>query len=239
MMDIGHYAISLLTLLFLEIVLGIDNLVFVSIASQNLKKAQQKKARQVGLMLAMVTRLLLLALASFIASLQQPLFSIAGHHFSGSHLLFIAGGVFLLYKGTEEVHAEFKEDNEGNIKGAKSFAKVITQIALLDIVFSFDSVITAIGMTKEYAIMATAIILSIVVMILASHRLSEFIEKNPTVKMLALSFILMVGMILIADGFNHHIPRGYIYFAITFSLFVESMNILLRQQKSKGRARKH
>lgn len=230
--DIGHYALSLGTLLFLEIVLGIDNLIFVSIASQSLPKHQQKSARQFGLLLALFTRLLLLGTVNYLAHFTDPLFFMHGVGISGRDMLLTAGGLFLIYKGTDEIHGEFQTREEKKKLLSKKFVTVIIQIAILDIVFSFDSVITAIGMTQEFTIMALAIILAIFFMIFASNPLSAFIEKNPSVKMLAISFILMVGMVLIADGCHFHVPRGYIYFAITFSMFVETMNILLRKKHS-------
>jgi predicted tellurium resistance membrane protein TerC len=222
----GHSLLSLATLLFLEIILGIDNLIFVSVASQSLPKHQQSKARKFGLLLALFTRLLLLGSMNYLAQFTTPLFTLFDIAISGRDILLTAGGLFLLYKGTDEIHGEFQSKEEKERRIAKTFIKVIIQIAILDIVFSFDSVITAIGMTQQFFIMALAIVLAIIFMIFAANPLSDFIEKNPSVKMLALSFILMVGMILIADGFHFHVPRAYIYFAIAFSLFVEFMNIL-------------
>ncbi len=235
MTTLGHDLLSFLTLLFLEVILGIDNLVFVAIASSRLPKSQQKKARQLGLSFALITRLLLLAFAALLAKTTHTLFTVFDVPFSIRSLLFLFGGLFLLFKGTEEIHSEFQEDEEPLLKAPKTLLKVIMQIAILDIVFSFDSVITAIGMTNEFIIMALAICFAILIMIVASHRVSEFIEKNPSVKMLAVSFILMVGMILVADGFDFHIPRAYIYFTISFSLFVETLNILLRRKKARIR----
>ncbi len=224
--------ISLLTLLFLEIVLGIDNLVFVSIAASRLPAKQQPTARNFGLILALVTRLILLASISWIASFTYPLFSISDFAVSGRDLLLGLGGLFLMIKGTIEIHEEFEiHDSPKKRRLAQTFVKVIVQIAFLDIVFSLDSVITAVGMTQEYWIMATAIILAIIFMLYANHPLSRFIEKNPSIKMLAMSFILMIGMVLIADSLHYHVPRGYIYFSIGFSLFVETLNITLRKRK--------
>jgi len=229
-----HDLLSLLTLIFLEIVLGIDNLVFVSIASSRLPQHLQAKARTFGLILALFTRLLLLAVASWLASFTTPLFTIAEFAVSGRDILLALGGVFLLYKGTEEIHEEFTKFEQNNLaeKAKSTFTKVIIQIAILDIIFSFDSVITAVGMTPHFWIMATAITFAIAIMLVASHPLSTFIEKNPSVKMLAISFILMIGMMLVADGLHFHIPRAYIYFSITFSLFVESLNLVLRKKKA-------
>lgn len=235
MTHLGQDAISLLTLLFLEIVLGIDNLVFVSIACQRLPKHQQAMARKFGLLLALFTRLLLLSCVNFLANFRDPILTINQYNLSGRDILLMAGGLFLLYKGTDEIHAEFQKNDDKIIKIGKSFLIIICQIAVLDIIFSLDSVITAIGMTQQFYIMALAICIAILVMIFASTPLSNFIEANPSVKMLAVSFILMVGMVLIADGFHFHIPRAYIYFAIAFSLFVETLNIVLSKKKSRPR----
>jgi predicted tellurium resistance membrane protein TerC len=226
--------ISLLTLLFLEIVLGIDNLVFVSVAASRLPKKEQPAARNFGLILALVTRLLLLASANWIASFTFPLFTVADFAVSGRDLLLGIGGLFLMVKGTLEIHEEFDmlSGAPKQRKVAQTFTKVIIQIAFLDIVFSLDSVITAVGMTQEYWIMAAAILLAIIFMLYANHPLSKFIEKNPSVKMLAMSFILMIGMVLVADSLHYHVPRGYIYFSIGFSLFVESLNISIRKRKT-------
>ena len=233
MATVFNNLISLLTLLFLEIILGIDNLIFVSIASSRLPVEQQPGARRFGLLLALFTRLLLLAAVSWLARFTVPLFSIADFAVSGRDLLMFFGGLFLLYKATLEIHSEFDhlEKDIATKKASTNFILVITQIAILDIVFSLDSVMTAVGMTQQYWIMATAITLSIIVMIISSEPLSAFIEKNPSIKMLAVSFILMVGMILIADGIHFHVPREYIYFAISFSLFVEVLNLSLRKKR--------
>jgi predicted tellurium resistance membrane protein TerC len=228
--------VSLLTLLFLEIVLGIDNLIFVSIAASHLPAKQQPVARNFGLILALVTRLALLACINWIASFTHPLFAIDDFAVSGRDLILGIGGLFLLVKGTLEIHAEFdmlSQTSPKKRKIAQTFLSVILQIAFLDIVFSLDSVITAVGMTSEFWIMATAIVLAILFMLYANHPLSRFIEKNPTIKMLAMSFILMIGMVLIADSLHYHVPRGYIYFSIGFSLFVETLNSLLRNRGAK------
>ncbi len=227
--------ISLLTLLFLEIVLGIDNLIFVALAASHLPKTQQPSARNFGLMLALITRLALLASANWLASFTHPLFFIMDFAVSGRDLLLGIGGIFLIFKGTLEIHQEFdthEHTSKKTHKIAQKFTHVILQIAFLDIIFSLDSVITAVGMTQEFWIMATAITLAILFMLYANHPLSHFIEKNPSIKMLAMSFILMIGMVLIADSLHFHVPRGYIYFSIGFSLFVETLNILLRQRKN-------
>lgn len=233
-----HALLSLLTLLFLEIVLGIDNLIFVSLAASRLPVNKQPSARNFGLILALVTRLALLASASWLASFTHPLFSIMNFDISGRDLLLGIGGLFLMVKGTLEIHEEFdslakKHAKKPARKVAQTFFGVITQIAFLDIVFSLDSVITAIGMTQEFWIMATAIILAILFMLYANHPLSKFIIQNPSIKMLAISFIIMIGTVLIADSLHFHIPRGYVYFSIGFSLFVETLNMLYRKRKVK------
>lgn len=225
-------SLSLLTLTILEIILGIDNLIFLAIISQRLPKSLRSRARKVGLTLAWVTRLLLLAMGVWIIKLTQPLFGILGFAFSGRDLFLIVGGLFLLYKGTQEIHNEIEPDVKD--KGlttapTSSFAMVVTQIALIDIVFSFDSVLTAIGLTQRYWIMVVAITIAIIAMIFASEPLSKFVERHPTIKMLALSFLILIGMVLLADGFEFHVPRGYIYFAMGFSLFVEMLNLIKRK----------
>jgi len=232
---IGHTIFSLLSLIFLEIVLGIDNLVFISLAAAHLPYKQQASARNFGLMLALVSRLLLLASASWLASFTAPLFTIHDFPVSGRDILLGAGGIFLIAKGTLEIHAEFEDSDETvrSIKAGKTLLSVIIQIAILDIVFSIDSVITAIGMTQEFWIMATAILIAILFMLYANHPLSRFILKNPSIKMLAISFIIMIGTILVADSLHFHIPRSYIYFSIGFSLFVETLNLLIRRKKEK------
>lgn len=231
-MELGHTLISLLTLFFLEVVLGIDNLVFISIASSKLPSAQRAKARMIGLTLALFLRLLLLSFISFLANLTEPFFSYQSIHVSLRDLLLTFGGVFLIYKATTEIHEEFNHDSEQIKPHANKFFMVILQIAVLDLIFSLDSIMTAIGMVQNYYIMVVAIVLSIGVMIFANVPLSRFIEKNPSIKMLAISFILMVGMVLIADGFHFHVPRPYIYFSIAFSLFVEALNITARKKSN-------
>src|SRR5436190_5759650 len=233
MSEIFDIVLSLITLSILEVVLGIDNLVFLAILSQRLPKHKQKKARRIGLTLAWVTRLCLLASAVWITKLVDPLFVIAGTPFSGRDIFLIAGGIFLLYKATQEIHAALESEEqtpEFKIKPS-GFTSVVIQIALLDIIFSIDSVLTAIGLTQRFWLMACAITIAIVAMIFASEPLSAFIERHPTIKMLALSFLILIGMVLIADGFEMHIPRGYIYFAMAFSLFVEFMNMLHRKRR--------
>lgn len=230
---LGGILVSLLTLLFLEIVLGIDNLIFVSLAASHLPPKKQPSARNFGLMLALVTRLLLLASANWLASFTHPLFFIGDFAVSGRDLLLGFGGAFLIVKGTLEIHRELEveEKTEKSHKIRETLTTVIIQIALLDIVFSLDSVITAIGMTQHFWLMATAICLAMLFMLFANHPLSRFIIKNPSIKMLAISFIIMVGTVLIADSLHFHVPRGYIYFSIGFSLFVETINMLVRKKR--------
>jgi len=218
---------SLLTLTILEIVLGIDNLIFLSVMTDRLPIERQKRARQFGLILACLTRLLLLATITWLTHFTNPLFNLAGQTFSCRDLILIAGGLFLLAKGTSEIHVDVTQKTN-QLKPTRStyFMSVILQIMLLDIIFSLDSVITAVGMTQNFIIMALAIIIAVLLMLSASEPLSRLIRTYPTLKILALSFLLLVGMALIADGFAFHIPRGYLYFAIAFSLFVELLNIL-------------
>ena len=229
--------ISLITLTLLEIVLGIDNIVFISILAGKLPQGQQKKARQMGLMLALGTRILLLCGLAWMVTLTKPLitFSIFKIDFalSGRDLILLVGGLFLLTKSTREIHEKLEgEDGEKTKRMAPTFASVIIQILLLDIVFSLDSVITAVGMAKHLTIMIAAVIISVGFMLAFGGVISRFVEKHPTVKMLALSFLLLIGVTLIAEAFHHEIPKGYIYFAMAFSLGVEMLNLKLRS-KSK------
>jgi predicted tellurium resistance membrane protein TerC len=218
--------IALLTLTVLEIVLGIDNIIFISILAGKLPEAQRNKARQVGLGLAMFIRIGLLASLAWIARLTDPLFTVLGQEISGRDLILILGGVFLLGKSTHEIHDKLEgEEGHASAKVAASFASVIVQILLLDIVFSLDSVITAVGMANELAVMITAVVLAVGVMFFAAGPVSNFVERHPTVKMLALSFLLLIGMSLVAEGLDQHIPKGYIYFAMGFSVFVEMLNL--------------
>lgn len=227
--------LSLITLTILEVILGIDNLVFLAIISQKLPKHQQRKARHIGLTLAWLTRILLLASAVWIVKLTAPLIHISSISLSGRDLFLIAGGLFLLAKSTQEIHIEMDPADDKKSLSTKTagFTFVVAQIAILDIIFSLDSVLTAIGLTQRFWLMTVAITIAIITMIFASEPLSRFIERHPTVKMLALSFLILIGMVLIADGFNYHLPRGYIYFAMGFSLFIESLNIVRRKRKSK------
>lgn len=221
--------IGLLTLTALEIVLGIDNIVFISILASKLPEEQADRARVLGLGAALVTRILLLASLSWIVRLTDPLFILFGHGFSGRDLILLIGGIFLLFKATREIH-ERLEGPQGHreAKTAPSFAGVIIQIGLLDIIFSLDSVITAVGMVRELWVMITAVVIAIAIMMLASGGISDFVDRHPTVKMLALSFLLLIGMSLVAEGVGFHIPKGYIYFAMGFSILVEVLNLRAR-----------
>ena len=225
--------IALLTLTLLEIVLGIDNVIFISILAGKLPQKDQKKARNLGLAGALVTRLLLLMSLAWIVKLTAPLFTILGAEISGRDVILIAGGLFLMAKATHEIHDKL-EGAEGETvkKIAPTLASVITQIMLLDIVFSLDSVITAVGMAKQLGVMVAAVIIAVVIMLVAAGTISAFVDRHPTVKMLALSFLLLIGMSLIAEGLDFHIPKGYVYFAMGFSVFVELLNVRFRT-KSK------
>jgi len=222
--------LALITLTFLEIVLGIDNVIFISILSSKLPKQQQGSARRMGLLAAMGMRILLLLSIVWITKLTVPLFYIMGRTVSGRDLILIGGGLFLLAKATIEIHdrLEGKEDH-GSARVAPSFAAVISQIMALDIVFSLDSVITAVGMADEITIMVTAVIMAVAVMMLAAGPISAFVNRHPTVKVLALSFLLLIGIVLVGDGVGMHIPKGYIYFAMGFSVFVEMINLRVRR----------
>jgi predicted tellurium resistance membrane protein TerC len=221
--------IALGTLTFLEIVLGVDNIIFISILSGKLPPAQQVTARRVGLIGAMLTRILLLFSLAWLSRLTTPLFRIIGHDISGRDLILILGGLFLLGKSTLEIHDKLEgEEGHASRKDAASFASVIVQIMLLDIVFSLDSVITAVGMVDEVWVMIAAVIISVALMMLSAEPIASFVHKHPTVKMLALSFLLLSGMSLVLEGFEQHIPKGYIYFAMGFSVFVEMINLRMR-----------
>ena len=226
--------ISLFTLTFLEIILGVDNLIFISIASSRLPVHRQKLARRIGLLLALGTRLLLLASVIWIVGLTQPWFSLFGFAFSGRDIFMIGGGLFLLYKGTLEIHTEFEAHGKSpTVRKFASFASVVTQIAIFDIIFSLDSILTAVGLTQNFMIMAIAITIAVIVMMIGSEPLARFVDAFPTVRMLALSFLLLIGTVLIADGFSFHVPRSYIYFAVCFSIFVEILNSSLARKKRR------
>jgi predicted tellurium resistance membrane protein TerC len=233
--------VALLTLVVLEVVLGIDNLIFISILTNKLPEKQRGPARRIGIGAALVLRLILLATISFIVQLTEPIFEVAGHDFSWRDLILIAGGLFLVWKATKEIHHSVDpEDNKEDLVGKAlevSLAGAIFQILLLDLVFSIDSIITAVGMTDEIAIMYVAVIVAVTVMLVAVNPLSRFIENNPTIVMLALGFLLMIGMTLIADGMGYHVPKGYIYAAMGFSAFVEGLNMLARRRRARARVR--
>ena len=231
--------IALLTLTSLEIVLGIDNIIFISILAGKLPEHQQNLGRQVGLIMAMVTRILLLFSIAWLTRLTTPIFSLFSHDFSGRDLILIAGGLFLLGKSTFEIHERLEgEEGHGDKKVAVSLAGVIFQIMLLDIVFSLDSVITAVGMVNEVAIMITAVVIAVAIMLFASAPISEFVNDRPTLKILALSFLLLIGFSLVSDGLGLHIPKGYIYFAMGFSVFVEVINLQVRARTEPVQLRK-
>ncbi|MGE0494621.1 MAG: TerC family protein [Vulcanimicrobiota bacterium] len=231
--------IALVTLTVLEIVLGIDNIIFISIVSARLPTEEQPKARQLGLALAMGTRILLLLCLSWLAHLTEPLFYldlIKKGGFSGRDLILLFGGLFLIYKATHEIHEKMEGDEAEALaesSRAASFGKVIVSIALLDIVFSLDSVITAVGMVDQVPVMIAAIVIAVGAMMLAAERISSFVEAHPSVKMLALSFLLLIGLSLVGEGLGHHIPKPYIYFSMAFSAMVEMLNIRSNKSKQK------
>jgi len=232
--------LALITLTALEIVLGIDNIIFISILAGKLPEAQRAKARTIGLAMAMGTRLALLASLVWMMRLTAPLFTIAvlNQEISGRDLILIIGGLFLLAKSTMEIHDKLEGEEESSAgRAAATFASVIIQIALLDIVFSLDSIITAIGMANQLSIMAAAVIIAVIFMMLFAGAVSAFIDRHPTIKMLALSFLLLIGVALIGDGLDMHIPKGYIYFAMAFSVFVEMLNIRIRRRATPVKLR--
>ena len=227
--------VALATLTALEIVLGVDNLVFIAIVSGKLPAAQQPLARRIGLALALITRVLLLLTLSWIMGLTQPLFSVLGHGFSGRDLILLAGGLFLMAKATWEIYAKVEGTHEeAHAEGKRrGLAGVVVQIMILDIVFSLDSVITAVGMVDNVPIMITAIVLAMVVMLFAMESVSRFVEDHPSVKILALSFLILIGVVLVADGFGHHMPKGYVYFPMAFALGVELLNLRYRTRSGR------
>jgi len=229
-----QYLIALLTLTVLEIVLGIDNIIFISILAGKLPAEKRKSARIIGLALAMITRIALLFSLTWIMQLKNPLFNVVGQGISWRDLILILGGLFLLAKSTHEIHNKLEgEEGGASTKTFPSFKAVIIQIMLLDIVFSLDSVITAVGMVDKLMVMVIAVVIAVIFMMWFSGKISDFVEKHPTIKMLALSFLLLIGVTLIAEGFDQHIPRGYIYFAMAFSVFVEMLNLKMRTKQTK------
>jgi predicted tellurium resistance membrane protein TerC len=226
--------IALLTLIALELVLGVDNIIFISILAGKLPKSDQPRARTTGIMLAVITRIMLLLSLSWIISLEEPFFHIIGVGISGHDLILIVGGIFLLAKSTFEIHEKLEgQEGQTSAKVSANFVSVIIQIMLLDIVFSLDSVITAVGMSNQIAIMVIAVIIAAGIMIFLSGPIGDFVERHPTVKMLALSFLLMIGFTLVVEGLHQHIPKGYVYFAMGFSIFVEMINLRVRDSHVK------
>lgn len=223
--------ISLLTLTFLEIVLGIDNIIFISILTGRLPANEREKGRVTGLAIALIFRILLLLGISYIAGLVTPIIAVFGFSFSGRDLILMGGGIFLIIKSTLEIHNKLEGEEESGKSGEKSkFWSIIFQIVVLDLVFSLDSVITAVGLVKHVSIMIAAIIISMIVMIMFAGKVSDFIHKHPTIKMLALSFLLMIGLLLFVEGFHVEVPKGYVYFAMAFSFIVEMLNIKMRKK---------
>ena len=228
--------IALLTLTSLEIVLGIDNIVFISILVAKLPQADQARARRIGLLLAMGMRIALLLAISWVMGLTKPLVSVLDHSFAGRDLILLFGGLFLVAKATWEIHDKLEGEShgaDGKGRATAAFGAILIQIVMLDIVFSLDSVITAVGMARHIEIMIAAVMIAVGVMMLFAGAISDFIERHPTMKMLALSFLLLIGVVLVADGFGQHVSKGYIYFAMAFSLFVEILNIRIRRTKAE------
>ncbi len=232
--------LSLITLSALEIVLGIDNLVFIAILTGRLPAHQRALGRKVGLSLALITRLMLLATLAWIVGLTEPLFTVAGKGFSWRDIILIGGGIFLLYKATTEIHEMVEHDSDEGDKpegaAGATFRGIVLQIAVIDIIFSLDSVITAVGMADKLWVMVAAVVFAMLIMIVASNPLANFVAAHPTVKMLALSFLLLIGVLLIADGFGLHVPKGYVYFALAFSVAVESMNHWVQARRRRLKA---
>ena len=230
--------IAFATLTVMEIVLGIDNIVFISVLVSRLPKEQADKARQLGLALALVFRILLLLVISWIIGLTQPAFTAFGLALSWKDLILIAGGLFLVYKATHEMHAAIEEPHEADLaqKATAAFAAIISQIIVIDMVFSIDSIVTAVGMAEHVEVMIAAVIVAVGVMFVASAPVAKFVADHPTTKMLALAFLLLIGMSLVADGFGFHIPKGYIYSAMGFSVLVESINIIAKSRRARSSA---
>ena len=231
-----HTWVSLLTLTVMEIVLGIDNLIFIAVLVDRLPPEQRERGRKIGIILALVTRLMLLSVLSWVIGLTEPLFTVFEHAVSLRDAILIGGGLFLLTKATREIHDGIEGDEEAGPEKGKhaAFGAVIVQIAVLDIIFSIDSVITAVGMVDNLLIMSTAVILAMIVMLVASGPVSSFVSRHPTIKMLAFSFLLLIGTTLIADGAGFHFPKGYLYAAMAFSAFVEFLNTLARARRKRS-----
>lgn len=242
-MDFVDVGVSLVALIILEIVLGIDNLVILSILTEKLPLAKRKKARRWGLTFAWMTRLILLASAVYMVKLVKPLIVIGQFTFSARDIFLLLGGAFLIWKSTDEIHQDvtnepFSTPISSNPRSSATFKAVVFQVALLDVIFSLDSVLTAVGLTSQFWVMALAITCAILIMIYASEPVSDFITRHPTIKMLALSYLILIGTVLIADGFSFHVPRGYLYFAMGFSLGVESLNLLKKSRIKRKKMRK-
>lgn len=237
-MDFVNIGLSLFALIILEIILGIDNLVILSILTEKLPPEKRKKARHWGLTFAWMTRLMLLASAVYMVKLVTPLFSIGSFTFSARDIFLVLGGAFLIWKSTDEIHQDVMNEPLATpitkkMYASSTFRSVVIQVALLDVIFSLDSVLTAVGLTSQFWVMATAITFAILIMIYASEPVSDFINKHPTIKMLALSYLILIGTVLVADGFSFHVPRGYLYFAMGFSLGVESLNLVKSSRKKR------
>jgi predicted tellurium resistance membrane protein TerC len=232
--------VALATLIAMEVVLGIDNLIFISILTNKLPEGQRERARRIGIGLALILRLALLGTVAIIVKLTAPVFTAFGHGFSWRDMILIAGGLFLVWKATKEIHHHVDPDSGGDMfdrgGATATFGAVIVQILILDLVFSVDSIITAVGMTPHVPVMVIAVVFAVVVMLLAANPLANFISANPTVVMLALGFLIMIGMTLIAEGFGAHVPKGYVYSAMAFSVLVETLNLLSRRAKRKRQA---
>jgi predicted tellurium resistance membrane protein TerC len=240
MEHLAENGLALATLTLMEIVLGIDNIVFIAIITGKLPEPQRPAARRVGLFLAMFIRIALLLAISWVMSLTRPLFEVMGKEFTGKDLVLLLGGAFLIYKATTEIHHKLEGGGpeEAAKAGGLTFKSAVTQIVMLDIVFSLDSVITAVGMARAIWVMVTAVVISIGVMLAFAGQISAFVERHPTVKMLALSFLLLIGVMLTADGLGQLIPKGYIYFAMAFSLGVEMLNLRMRKRKGEAKGRR-
>ncbi|HAT9717926.1 TPA: TerC family protein [Legionella pneumophila subsp. pneumophila] len=242
-MDFIDIGLSLTALIILEVVLGIDNLVILSILTEKLPREKRKKARRWGLTFAWMTRLFLLGSAVFLVKLVKPILTIGSLVFSARDLFLILGGAFLIWKSTDEIHQDvmnepLMEPVSKNVSSSATFRGVVIQIALLDIIFSLDSVLTAVGLTSHFMVMAVAITIAIIIMIWASEPVSKFISEHPTIKMLALSYLILIGTVLVADGFEFHVPRGYLYFAMGFSLAVESLNLIKNERVKRKKLKR-
>lgn len=228
--------LSFLTLTVMEIVLGIDNIIFISILTDRIEPQHRSRVRLIGLGLALVVRLVLLALLSEISQVENPLFTLAGHGFAVKHIIFLAGGLFLLYKSTSEIHSSISGEEESSKNKNKriTVSAAIIQIILLDLVFSFDSILTAVGLSGEMVIMSMAVFISMLIMLFAAKGISKFINENPSVKVLALSFLMTIGVMLVAEAFHQEIPKGYIYYSLAFSLVVEALNLRAKKKKAEA-----